>query len=158
VNDQSALLNTFYQAFQARDGETMATCYHPQARFADPVFPDLSASEAGAMWTMLCKRGKDLRIEYRIQSVNENTAEVDWQAWYTFSASGRPVHNQIKARFEFRDGRIYRHHDDFDFPRWAKQALGFKGWLLGGTAFLRGTVQKSAAQSLRDFTTRSKQP
>jgi len=148
VNDHSALLDTFYRAFQARDGAAMAACYHPGGKFSDPVFPDLSAREAGAMWQMLCRRGKDLRVEYRILSANAQHGQVRWEAWYTFSASGRPVHNQIDASFEFRDGKIFRHRDDFDFPRWAAQALGFKGWLLGRTRFLQGSVQKSAAKSL----------
>jgi len=155
VSDAAELLTHFYRAFQARDGEAMAACYHPEARFSDPVFHDLSASEAGAMWVMLCSRGKDLRIEFRIDSANENSGQVHWEAWYTFSATGHQVHNIIDASFELKDGKIYRHTDHFDFPRWAAQALGFKGWLLGRFFFLQRAVQGNAAKSLRAFMARS---
>lgn len=158
MNDYTTLLTSFYRALQARDGAAMAACYHPQARFSDAVFTDLSASEAGAMWTMLCNRGKDLRVEFRIINANESTAQVHWEAWYTFSASGNKVHNIIEAAFTFQDGKIIRHTDHFDFPGWATQALGFKGWLLGRTQFLKRAVQKTAAKSLRDFMARAKNP
>ena len=55
-------LERFFRAFSARDGETMAACYHADAQFTDPVFT-LRGSDVGAMWRMLCKRGRDLRVE-----------------------------------------------------------------------------------------------
>ena len=39
-------------------------------------------------------------------------------ATYTFSATGRTVVNRIRARFDFRDGKIVRHVDSFDLWRW----------------------------------------
>ena len=42
----------------------MAACYAPNAHFIDPVF-ELQGAEIGAMWTMLCERGSDLRVESR---------------------------------------------------------------------------------------------
>ena len=74
-----------------------------------------------------------------------------WDARYTFSGTGRKVLNRIDARFEFRDGLIVRHVDNFDFWRWARQALGVPGWLLGGSSFLRHKVQARAAASLAAF-------
>ena len=47
------LIRRFYDAFAALDGAAMAACYHPQASFSDPVFPDLRGAEPGAMWRML---------------------------------------------------------------------------------------------------------
>ena len=41
------LIERFYAAFAAGDGEAMAACYAPDAHFADPVFPDLRGSEPG---------------------------------------------------------------------------------------------------------------
>jgi len=38
-----ALLDLFYNAFDRGDGATMAACYAPDARFADPVFPTCAA-------------------------------------------------------------------------------------------------------------------
>jgi len=144
------LIETFYAAFARRDAATMGACYHEQARFRDPVFA-LEGAHITAMWTMLCARGADLRIEYRGISADEHAGASDWQAWYTFSTTGRAVHNVVHARFVFRDGRIAEHVDTFDFWRWSRQALGAPGLLLGWTPILRRKVQARAAGNLRKF-------
>lgn len=51
-----SLLLKFYDAFSKGDGETMASCYHPEAEFADPAFGKLSQQEVVAMWKMLLKK------------------------------------------------------------------------------------------------------
>jgi hypothetical protein len=54
------------------------------------------------------------------------------------------VINKIKANFVFENGKIKEHKDSFDFYKWAKQALGFKGLLLGWTSFLHNKVKQQA--------------
>jgi SnoaL-like domain len=138
----------FYAAFDARDGDTMAACYAPGAHFSDPVFPDLNGDEPGAMWRMLTSQARDLRVE-----LLEHTADsARWRAHYTFSQTGRPVINDVRARFRFDgDGLIADHRDEFSFHRWARQALGTPGLLLGWTPLLRNKVRRSAAESLARF-------
>ncbi|MGH8444920.1 MAG: nuclear transport factor 2 family protein, partial [Solimonas sp.] len=145
----------FYSAFQRRDAAAMGACYHDAARFSDPVFTDLDAAGARAMWAMLLAGGKDLRIEFGQVQADDTSGSAHWDAWYTFSATGRPVLNRIDASFEFRDGLIVRHQDRFDFHRWAAQALGLPGRLLGGTGFLRRKVQGQAAARLAQWQQRS---
>jgi ketosteroid isomerase-like protein len=151
MHPNAQLLEDFYAAFARRDGAAMAACYHPEARFSDPVFPALSGAEAGAMWRMLCHNGKDLRVEHSGVSADGAHGRAHWEATYTFRATGRKVHNAIDATFEFRDGRIWRHTDAFPFWRWARQALGPTGVLLGWTPLVRGKVRRLAGRSLRDF-------
>lgn len=141
----------FYRAFQQRDGAGMAARYHPDIHFSDPVFPDLRGPRAGAMWRMLCARAVDLRIEVGDIAADDRTGRAHWQAWYTFTGTGRKVHNVVDARFEFRDGLIVRHDDSFDFWRWSRQALGAIGWLLGGTQSLRNGVRGKASQGLDNY-------
>ena len=57
------LIERFYDAFSRRDGDAMAACYAPGARFSDPVFQELRGDEPGAMWRMLTARADDLEIE-----------------------------------------------------------------------------------------------
>ncbi|HVT37003.1 MAG TPA: nuclear transport factor 2 family protein, partial [Nevskiaceae bacterium] len=109
---------------------------------------DLHGPRAGAMWQMLCARAKDLRVEASNISADDRRGSAHWQAWYPFSATGRRVHNIIDADFEFRDGLIVRHVDRFDFHRWAGQALGLAGKLLGGTSLLQNKVRAQAAAGL----------
>lgn len=146
-----ALLERFYRALAARDGAGMTACYHADATFSDPVFPLLRGAEVGRMWRMLCRRGKDLRVEASGIEADGGRGRAHWEARYAFAATGRPVHNVIEATFEFKDGLIVRHVDAFDFHRWAGQALGLTGKLLGGTAFLRGQVRRRAAEGLERF-------
>jgi ketosteroid isomerase-like protein len=145
------VISRLYEAFAVRDHVGMARCYTPDARFADPVFTDLRGTQVAAMWRMLCQRATDLRITYRDVSAEGNSGSAHWEAWYTYSATGRPMHNVIEAAFTFRDGLIATHRDHFDLYRWTRQALGTTGVLLGWTPFLRSAVRRKAALALVRF-------
>lgn len=153
THPHALLIARFYEAFQRRDAAAMAACYHREIHFSDEVFPDLRGPQAGAMWAMLCARGKDLRVEPSGVTADDARGSARWDAWYTFSGSGRRVHNVIEATFAFRDGLIVRHVDRFDFWRWSRQALGPAGLLLGWTPFLRAKVRAQAARSLATWMT-----
>jgi hypothetical protein len=72
-------------------------------------------------------------------------------ARYMFTQTGRPVVNDIQARFRFAGGLIAEHHDDFSFHRWSRQALGPSGLLLGWTPILRSAVRRKARARLDAF-------
>jgi ketosteroid isomerase-like protein len=148
-------IRRFYSAFQKRDAAGMVACYAPDVQFSDPVFTDLKGASAGAMWTMLCERGKDLKIEFRDVRADATTGSAHWEAWYTFSTTGRHVHNVIDATFEFRDGKIVKHIDRFDLHRWAGRALGVPGKLLGWTPLLQNKIRAMAAKGLEDWLAKS---
>jgi ketosteroid isomerase-like protein len=148
-NDE--LIQRFYAAFDRCDGEAMAACYTADARFDDPVFPDLRGQEPGAMWRMLTSRAKDLSIELAEHEAGDETGSARWIARYTFTETGRPVVNDVRASFRFRDGLIAEHRDDFSFFRWSRQALGTPGLLLGWTPLLKAATRKRARASLEQF-------
>ncbi len=145
------LIQRFYAAFDRRDGDTMAACYAPDARFSDPVFPDLRGSRPGDMWRMLTSQARELRVEPLQHAADETTGSAHWRAHYVFTQTGRPVVNDVRATFRFAGGLIAEHTDAFGFHRWARQALGTSGLLLGWTPLLRGAVRKRAAASLDRF-------
>jgi ketosteroid isomerase-like protein len=149
MHPNARLIEEFYAAFAARDAARMVACYGPGARFSDPVFRALQGAEVGAMWSMLCARGKDLRVRASAIEADDSRGSAHWDADYTFSGTGRAVHNSIDARFHFRDGRIVEHADDFDLARWAGMALGLKGRLLGWTGFMQDAIRKQADAGLR---------
>lgn len=151
MHPNAQLIERFYTAFGQRDASTMAACYADDIRFSDEVFPDLQGHQARAMWRMLCERGKDLRVEFRYVEADANTGRAHWEAWYTFSATGKKVHNRIDARFEFRGGEIIRHRDTFSFWAWARQALGPVGWLLGWSGVVKSRVRRQAAANLKTY-------
>src|SRR5436190_12006982 len=124
MHQNETLINRFYSAFQQRDYTTMASCYHPEVAFSDSVFQRLSSDEVKAMWKMLLTSAKDLEIVYSNIKANDQSGSAHWEADYTFTSTGRKVHNVIDANFEFKDGKIYRHNDHFNFWKWSKMALG----------------------------------
>jgi len=150
INQQ--LITTFYTAFQKKDYKTMQSCYADNATFSDPVFVNLNATEARAMWEMLCIRGKDLELTFKnVTATAGNQASAEWEAHYTFSASNRKVINNVKGEFWIENGKIVKHVDTFDFYKWSKQALGIGGLLFGRTNFLKKKVRQLAMKSLTDF-------
>jgi ketosteroid isomerase-like protein len=151
-NDE--LIERFYAAFANRDGAAMAACYAPDVHFSDPVFTDLHGDEAGAMWRMLTGRADDLGVELLEHQATGERGSARWRARYTFTQTGRPVVNEVHAWFRFRDGLIAEHIDRFDFHRWARQALGPSGLLLGWTPILRSAVRRRARAGLDEFLSR----
>jgi ketosteroid isomerase-like protein len=148
---EKELIETFYQAFQRRDWKTMQSCYADDVVFTDPVFPRLEGPEAKAMWHMLTTSAKDLVIEFRNVSADSSRGSCDWDARYSFSRTGRSVHNRIHAEFEFAGGKITHHTDTFDLARWAGMALGWPGKILGWTPWMQEKIRGTARTSLAHF-------
>ncbi len=145
------LIERFYAAFDRKDGAAMAACYTADARFSDPAFGELRGAEPGAMWRMLTGQARDLSVELVERSADGATGAARWIARYTFTQTGRPVTNDVLARFRFADGRIAEHDDAFSFHAWSRQALGAPGLLLGWTPVLRASVRRRARASLEQF-------
>ena len=79
------------------------------------------------------QKGKDFVVKFSDVIYSKEKGTATWEAFYNFSVTDRKVHNKISATFEIQDGLIVSHKDEFNLRKWAKQALGFKGAILGGT-------------------------
>jgi ketosteroid isomerase-like protein len=148
------LIERFYAAFARHDGDTMAACYTPDARFSDPVFTDLRGAEPGAMWRMLTGRAEDLEVSLVEHEAVDELGTAHWLADYTFS-TGRKVHNNVRAEFRFEHGLIAEHRDSFSFYAWARQALGPAGLAFGWTPIVHGKVKREARAGLDEFLARA---
>ncbi|EUC18983.1 nuclear transport factor 2 family protein [Paraburkholderia hospita] len=151
THPNAALIERFYEAFQRRDVDAMAACYAPDVTFSDPVFVELHGGEVTDMWRMLVSRAQKFTLAFSHVVADGDSGSAHWVASYVFSQTGRTVVNQIDARFVFRDGLIVEHHDRFDLWRWASQALGAKGALLGWTPFVQNTIRAQAKRGLAAF-------
>jgi uncharacterized protein len=154
ADENRALIERFYAAFDRRDGAEMSACYAPDARFSDPAFGELHGEEVGAMWRMLTGRAEDLSVELRDHTADESAGSANWVATYTFGQTRRPVVNDIQASFRFRDGLIAEHEDEFDFRRWARQALGVQGIAVALLPPLRAKARQRARTQLEEFCAR----
>lgn len=149
--DDAAIIQELYAALDRHDGEAMAALYAPDGRFRDPAFGELTGEEAGDMWRMLTRPPSNVSVELRSHEASGGTGTANWVATYTFSRTGRPVVNDVQARFVFRDGLIAEHDDDFSFFTWSRQALGAPGLLLGWTPLLPKAFQKKTRAMLAEF-------
>jgi ketosteroid isomerase-like protein len=146
------VISKFYTAFQQLDYQTMNSCYSDDIVFNDPAFGLLRGDEAKCMWEMLCKNARDFSLTFsNIQLLDEEYATCNWVATYTFSKTGRKVVNNIKAFMRLKDGKIIEHSDGFKLSKWAAQALGLPGVLLGWTGFIKRKIQKNARKNLVAF-------
>lgn len=146
------LIERFYSAFQRLDHKTMNDCYSDDIVFHDPVFLLLKGDEVKAMWEMLCRNAKDFSLTFSdIRSEDNEYYTCNWTASYTFSKTGRKVVNKIRAFMRIKDGKIIEHSDAFRLSTWLAQALGWKGYWLGWTGFMKRAVQKNARKNLVNF-------
>jgi ketosteroid isomerase-like protein len=145
------LIDHFYAAFARGDAEQMVGCYHDEIEFRDPVFGKLKGEAAKNMWRMLLGRNKNITVLFDRVTANHNTGAANWQAEYVFGPTGRKVINKIHAQFLFENGRIIRHTDEFNLWKWSRQAMGWKGYLLGWTPFMQNKIKEGAGKSLASF-------
>ena len=150
-------IEQLYAAFERCDGDAMQAFYAPQATFDDAVFSLHGAHEIGGMWRMVCRSArKRSRKEWHLEAGGfEATGErgrAHWEATYLYGPADRLVHNVVDAEFEFgADGLILRHHDQFAFQPWARQALGLPGQLFGWSPWMQRFVRRQAADKLTRF-------
>ena len=122
----------------------MKDLYAPDVKFKDTLFEYGDREGTMHMWKKLDVGGPAGKFEYQLDRVEGDKAYGHWNADY--KVGGRPVHNEIKSELTIRDGKIVKHTDDWDWKKWAPQALplgplvnapGVK-WLL--TKVFRGVI------------------
>ncbi len=148
------IVENFYRAFNELDAEQMVSYYHKDITFRDPAFGVLNGERVKNMWRMLChsQKGNDnFKIEVSDIQCNPENGKARWDAYYNFSKTGRKVHNIIYAEFQFKDGKIIDHVDRFDLYRWSRQALGFKGFLMGWSGFFKKKLYQQSNRLLSKF-------
>ena len=149
----STIISQFYTAFAKLDAETMNSFYHDDIVFKDPAFGTLKGFEVNYMWQMLCESqvGKDFNVQFSNVMEDAVSGTAHWEADYTFSKTGRKVHNEIDAEFKIKDGKIIEHIDRFNLKKWAAQAMGFKGSILGGTGYFKRKLQFRTRRMLEHY-------
>ncbi|MEZ5184919.1 MAG: nuclear transport factor 2 family protein [Candidatus Nanopelagicales bacterium] len=150
----SVVIQRFYDCFGERDAQGMAACYADDVVFRDPAFGELHGERARDMWRMLCRNGKDLQVVASGIEAAGGSGRAHWEAHYTFTPTGRKVHNVVEARFLLRDGLIVRHEDRFSFGDWSAQAFGPIGAVLGRTPLLPFVMRRLANRQLDQFQSR----
>jgi ketosteroid isomerase-like protein len=145
------IIDLFYTAFQKKDWKSMQALYHDDATFSDPAFQNLTSKEVKAMWHMLLTASKDLELTFTNVSGDDNKGSCRWDAFYSFSRTGRKVHNIITANFVFKQDKIVSHLDHFNLWKWSGMALGWPGKLLGWSPLIKNKIRDMARKNLMKF-------
>ena len=148
--DNARFIQNFYDSFAAGDSAGMVECYADDIEFNDPAFGTLKGGHAKNMWRMLLKT-PGIKITVSNIKADDQTGSADWVAEYTFSLTGKKVINKVHAEFQFANGKIVKHTDTFSFWKWASQAFGIKGFLLGWTQLMKNKVRLQALARLGKF-------
>ncbi|HAI85153.1 MAG TPA: DUF4440 domain-containing protein [Chitinophagaceae bacterium] len=143
---------TFFKAFAQLNANAMCECYQTTAVFNDPVFGLLHYNELTAMWQMLCANATNFSLQFETPvAIDHEYVTVSWTASYTFSATGNKVVNRVKSYLRIENGYITEQSDAFKLSRWAAQALGIKGMLLGWSGFVQKRIRKNARKALERY-------
>jgi ketosteroid isomerase-like protein len=135
MHPNATVLHRLFTALNHDDHATMAACYHPEATFHDIAFDLRRRPRIHGMWHMICERS-DVKATFEIVRADDREGWVNLVDDYTFSDTGKPVHNIIESRFRFKDGLIIDHTDTCDPRAWATMALGD-----GPAGFLAGRIR-----------------
>ena len=142
----------FYTALSNANPSKMCECYHANVQFIDPVFGLIKGKDVCQMWKMLFERSKgNLKIEFSDVKADDHLGTARRIATYHYGKTKKKVVNNIHAKFHFKDGLIIKHTDDFDIWKWAKQAMGLKGFLFGWTGFMQKKIQEHARLFLKKY-------
>ncbi len=116
---------TYFEGFKNKNPEQMNALYKPDVDgiFNDPVFQNLNTHQVQSMWSMLLRGSKDLTSTYKIVEVTDTSVTVEWEAHYTYSATGRKVVNNVRSVLQIENGLIVKQIDTFDLSKWTGQAL-----------------------------------
>jgi ketosteroid isomerase-like protein len=154
VNDRHvALIRALFDALGRADYAGVQSCYHPEVSFGDPVYQEVEGRErVMAMWRLQLGEREGSHSVLRDVTADDFTGNAHRTCEYVLSSTGRQVVDEIDSLFRFEDDLIVRHHDEFDFKRWSRMALGRPhGLLFGWTPRWRKSIRDRAVQQLDGF-------
>ena len=143
------ILTKFYTSFSEGNSAGMISCYHENVVFDDPAFGKLKGERAIAMWQMLLSKKVESELNISFKIMNEN--QVEWIANYKYGPKKAPITNKVIGTFEFKDGLILKHSDNFSMWKWSQQALGLSGYLLGWSSLVKNKVQATTNKLLKKY-------
>lgn len=151
MNANENLLYEIYKSFRNKDLTILSDCYAGCATFSDPVFTNLNKDLTLAMFEKLMSTADHLWIDIKKITANRQTGRAEWLITYTCSLTGRKIVQSMESYFIFKNGKIGRQIDYFNFYSYIRQLKGLKGLLWGWAGIFKDKVQNSAMRNLNLF-------
>lgn len=149
------IIESFYKAFQALDSKTMNSLLDENIVFEDPAFGKQKGERAKYMWQFLCENANDFKMSFSNIEADKKNGTAHWEAKYVFKTTGNKVHNIIESKFEFKNGLISKHKDNFDLKKWVKQAMGSAVGFIGGSFLMKKAVRSQSNKLLDKYIERN---
>lgn len=156
MHPNEQLLEKFFNALQRKDINAVIECLDQEVVYSDPIFKNLQGRTTRAYWHMMLEKLPDLKVEYKNIKANDNSGSACWYCIYNYTKTDRLIRYKIKAKFKFKDGKIFSHTDSYSLWRWAGKALGLTGYFLGFTAFVRNQIRTDAINGLNIYMKRKR--
>ena len=145
--NQTHIVEQFYAALNAKDLLTLRSLYHPKAEYNDEIF-SLNYKEILALWYSSMQPEMELVAEVHSIDQQKESIVTHWTISYTIASINKRITLDEVGRFEFQDGLIIRHTDEYSFYRWCAQAFGVAGMLASWSKWLRKKVRNQAYSSI----------
>lgn len=145
------IIKAFYTALNHKDSKSMNALLADDIEFYDPAFGMLKGDEVKYMWQFLTENAKDFSLKVKGISAENDEGIAHWESTYTFATTGNKVLNIVNSSFEFKNGKIIKHVDEFDIKKWVKQALGNSLGIFGGGFLVKNMIQKKSKSLLDNY-------
>lgn len=146
------IVTSFYDCFAKGEAKGMLNFYAEEVIFCDPAFGKLSGNRPHEMWRMLLGRfDEHTTINFEVVETEANKAQVKWTAKYHFGKKRRPVTNRVTSTLILKNEKIVEYYDNFDIWKWAYQAIGIGGLLLGWSKFFQLKIQQNTNKMLDKY-------
>jgi len=142
------VITGLYNAYKERNPELMASFYTEDASFKDEIFGEVTGQEIPKVWEVVHSTTSNFYLYFHIVNVNKNLATVNSQLSYTFKHTGRKIDISITSIFRFENGKIRHQVDEYSLWKWASQAFGVSGFLLGWNPKFKNKIRQSAQNTI----------
>lgn len=147
--EKEVILKEFYEAFAKGDFKKMNSLYSNDVVFNDPIFKGLDYKQVTNMWSSLLSNKKESKFNVFFEIKEENNDKyVIWTATYLFGEKRRKVINIVESRMEIENNKIVKHTDNFNFKKWANQAIGGPAYIFGNQKWFKNKISKVAKEKL----------
>lgn len=151
MNANEELLHIFFRSLKSKNFIQLADCYAKNATFTNPVYISLNKTLTVAMFNMYIRNAENLRLDFKNITADHHSGSAEWLITYTTAKKNKVVIKYLKSHFTFKNEKIVKQVDDFNFYNYIRQIKGATGFMFGWARLYKTSVQNSAMKELIRF-------
>lgn len=154
--DNNTLIERFFDALRHKDSKQLNSFLAKDTIYTDPIMGQLEGDEVRYFWQSLCEKAQGFTLECKEMHLTKDEVVVFWESSYVFYATQNKVKNNLKSTFKIKENKIKSQHDEFDYSKWIKQAIGNKAGFFMKGKMMQISIQKQAKLLLKAYTMSNK--